>query len=170
MRYLTLLAAICFVSGCASTYEQTPLKTPTQQLQSGKSILIATPKNGFYENKEYPASGRMTALAIHAAFARYANNVAVSSECSNLDCLKNSQSAAVDYFVVPEILHWEDRNTEWSGKKDKLEIKVAVYDAADGTELSNIIISGESKWATFGGDHPQDLLPEPINQYVASLY
>ncbi len=150
--------------------EQTALKSPTQKLQSGKSILIATPRNGFYESKEYTASGRTTALAVHAAFARHSNNITVSAECSNLDCLRGSQSASVDYYVVPEILHWEDRNTEWSGKKDKLEIKVAVYDAADGTELSNIIISGKSKWATFGGDHPQDLLPEPLNKYVESLY
>ncbi|WP_254924651.1 DUF4823 domain-containing protein [Aeromonas sp. A35_P] len=29
---------------------------------------------------------------------------------------------------------------------------------------------GKSKWATFGGDHPQDLLPEPTEKYVNSLY
>jgi Domain of unknown function (DUF4823) len=170
MRYVTLFVAFSIVSGCASTYEETLLTAPTQKLQSGKSILIATPRNGFYESKEYPASGRTTALAIHAAFSRYANNIVVSAECSDLDCLKSSQSASADYYVVPEILHWEDRNTEWSGIKDKLEIKVAVYDATNGTELSNTIISGKSKWMTFGGDHPQDLLPEPLKKYVESLY
>jgi hypothetical protein len=86
-----------------------------------------------------------------------------------MECLKN-QSTSVDYFVVPEILHWEDRNTEWSGKKDTLEIKLSVFDAADGTTLATTIISGKSKWATFGGDHPQDLLPEPVNRYVETLY
>ena len=170
MKYLTLFVVFCIASGCASTYEQTPLKAPTQQLQSGKSIVIATPKNGFYESIDYPASGRTTALAVHSAFARYASNVEVSTECSDLDCLIVNQSTTVGYFVVPEILHWEDRNTEWSGIKDKLEIKLAVYDARDGTELSNTIISGKSKWVTFGGDHPQDLLPEPLNKYVESLY
>jgi len=170
MRYLTLIIAISLASGCASTYEQTSLTAPTEKLQSGKSILIATPSNGFYEAKEYSGSGDTTARAVRSAFARYSNNVAVSPECSNLECLKSSQSTPVDYYVVPEILHWEDRNTEWSGIKDKLEVKVAVYDAKDGTELSTTIISGKSKWATFGGDHPQDLLPEPINKYVESLY
>ncbi len=170
MRYVTLLVAFSIVSGCASTYEETLLTAPTQKLQSGKSILIATPSNGFYESKEYSASGRMTAHAVRSAFAHYTNNITVSTECKHLDCLKNSQSVSVDYYVVPEILHWEDRNTEWSGIKDKIEIKLAVYDATAGTELSTTIISGKSKWATFGGDHPQDLLPEPLNKYVASLY
>ena len=71
---------------------------------------------------------------------------------------------------MPEILHWEDRNTEWSGIKDKIEIKLVVYDAATGNELASTIIAGKIKWATFGGDHPQDLLPEPLKRYVESLY
>jgi len=79
-------------------------------------------------------------------------------------------AAAVDYFVVPEILHWEDRNTEWSGKKDVIEIKITVVDAASGSALASSVISGKSKWATFGGDHPQDLLPKPLQAYVDSLY
>lgn len=170
MRYLTLLIAISFASACTSTYVQDDLRAPTERLQSGRSILIATPSNGFFASKEYPASGRTTALAVQSAFARYSNNIAVSAECRDLDCLKSSQSTPVDYYVVPEILHWEDRATEWSGIKDKLEIKVAVYDATDGTELSATTISGKSKWATFGGDHPQDLLPEPLGRYVDSLY
>jgi Domain of unknown function (DUF4823) len=36
--------------------------------------------------------------------------------------------------------------------------------------VASTLISGQSKWATFGGDHPQDLLPEPLNSYVESLY
>lgn len=170
MRYLTLLVTIFFASGCASTYVQDDLKTPVEKLQSGESILIATPSNGSFETKVYTTSGHTTALAVQSAFARYSNDITVSAECNNLDCLKSSQATPVGYYVVPEILHWEDRNTEWSGKKDRLEIKLAVYDATDGTELSVTVISGKSKWATFGGDHPQDLLPEPLGRYVESLY
>jgi hypothetical protein len=170
MRYLTILVACSIASGCASTYEETLLTAPTQQLQTGKSILVATPANGFYGEKEYSGSGQMTAQAIRVAFARYTNDISVSEQCNNLQCLMDNESAFVGYYVVPEILHWEARNTEWSGKKDKLEIKLGIYDAPDGTELSSTIISGKSKWATFGGDHPQDLLPEPLNKYVESLY
>lgn len=68
------------------------------------------------------------------------------------------------------ILHWEDRATEWSGKKDKIEIKLSIYGAEGNQEIAGTIIGGKSKWATFGGDHPQDLLPEPIQAYVDTLY
>ena len=161
---------ISFASGCASTYQETALKPPTEKLQSGASLLIATPANGVYETKEYAGSGDSTARAVRAAFARYSNDVNVSAECRDLECLQNSQPTGVDYYVVPEILHWEDRNTEWSGIPDRIEIKMAVYSAKDGAELATSVVTGKSKWATFGGDHPQDLLPEPINAYVESLF
>jgi Domain of unknown function (DUF4823) len=170
MRYLPLLIALCFASGCVSTYKQEIMTPQSAKLQSGKSILIATPSNGSYESKEYADSGKSTALAIRSAFARHSNSITVSAECKDLNCLKSNRAVLFDYYVVPEILHWEDRNTEWSGIKDKLEIKVTVYGGNDDRVLSNIIISGKSKWMTFGGDHPQDLLPEPLGKYVESLY
>jgi hypothetical protein len=169
MRYLTSLLAISLICGCASTYEQVDVTAPSAKLVQGKSIMIATPSDGSYETNVYSRSGSMTAAAVNAAFARYSDKISVSTECQDIECLRNLPTS-VDYFVVPEILHWEDRNTEWSGKKDKLEIKLSVFNAADGTALATTVISGKSKWATFGGDHPQDLLPEPLNKYVESLY
>ncbi len=78
--------------------------------------------------------------------------------------------SSFDHYIIPEILHWEDRATEWSGKPDKIEIKVTIHEGQDSKELTSAIISGKSKWATFGGYHPQDLLPEPLNKYIESLF
>ena len=165
--YLILLATL--MVGCASTYEQVHVTAPAVKLELGKSILIASPANGSYETINYMESGRMTADAVNRAFAKYSDNISIIDECQDLECLQ-SKAAAVDYFVVPEILHWEDRNTEWSGKKDVIEIKISVVDATSGSVLASGVISGKSKWASFGGDHPQDLLPEPLQAYVDSLY
>lgn len=59
--------------------------------------------------------------------------------------------SSFDHYIIPEILHWEDRATEWSGKPDKIEIKVTIHEGQDSKELTSAIISGKSKWATFGG-------------------
>lgn len=165
---LMLLATMLF--GCASVHEQNVLIRPTAKLIKGKSIVIATPTNGFYESTEYPASGKTTAFAIRSAFAKFSNTITVVPECKDLVCLKGIQKTGFDYYIIPEILHWEDRATEWSGKRDKIEIKVLIYEGQSWKELASAIISGTSKWATFGGDHPQDLLPEPLNKYAESLY
>ena len=170
MTKILLLTIAALLTGCASTYKQEVVSAPSAKLERGKAILIATPKNGFYETKEYPASGRQTAAVTQAAFARYSSQVTVSSSCSDLPCLQAEGKPNYSYFVVPQILQWEDRNTEWSGLPDRIEIKFVVIGAQGSGEIASTIISGKSKWATFGGDHPQDLLPEPIKQFVDGLY
>lgn len=84
--------------------------------------------------------------------------------------MQSSKATNFEYYVIPEILHWEDRATEWSGIPDKIQVKISIYEGKTWKEVASTIISGKSKWATFGGDHPQDLLPEPLNKYVESLY
>jgi hypothetical protein len=170
MAKRVLLALVFVVSGCTSTYTKTTVSEPTVVLQRGKNVAIAVPENGFYETKQYAESGHSTALAVQAAFAKFAGRTSIVSECKTLPCLEEKMGTESDYLVVPEILHWEDRATEWSGKKDKLEIKLSVYDAKTGKELASAVLAGKSKWGTFGGDHPQDLLPEPIDGYVATLF
>jgi hypothetical protein len=77
------------------------------------------------------------------------------------DCADSHQST---------ILHWEDRATEWSGIPDKVEIRIDVIESARGDTIDSAIVKRKSGLATFGGDHPQDLLPKPVEDYVASLY
>jgi hypothetical protein len=169
---MRIILAILFItlSGCTATYKQNILSAPTTKAVKGKTVIIATPHNGAYNGKEYISSGKMTALATKAAFAKFTNIIKISSNCSELACLQKLQSTEYDYYVVPEILHWEDRATEWSGIPDKVEIKISIYEGRESEELSSTIISGKSKWATFGGDHPQDLIEKPLNEYVQSLY
>lgn len=169
LKYLLILLALLF-TGCASKYEQKEVKSLHSKLDTNKKVVISTPKNGMYGNIIYPNSGKMTANIVKAAFARNVSDVKVVNGCSNLSCLSSSDKKNYDYYVKPTILQWEDRATEWSGKSDIVEIKLEVYDLKTLKRLSAISYSGKSKWATLGGDHPQDLLNEPTSKYVNGLY
>lgn len=164
-----VLAAFAF-TGCASTYEQQALQTSESKLDKSKAVLISTPPDGTYGHIEYPNSGKTTANAIKAAFNPYADKVDITSECHGKECLQSIDSSVYGYYVQPYILQWEERNTEWSGKSDRVEVQVNVYDAASGDELISSTYSGKSKWMTLGGDHVPDLLPEPTKAFVDGLY
>ncbi len=84
--------------------------------------------------------------------------------------LASARKVGAKYLAVPTILEWEDRATEWSGIPDKASIKLSIIDLETNSTLDSVIIKGKSGIATFGGDHPQDLLPKPTYEYVASLY
>jgi uncharacterized protein DUF4823 len=170
MRTLLRFLIVVFLAGCSATYSRQIVKQPTAKLERDKGVFISTPKDGWYGKIQYKNSGKMTAAAIKTAFSRYSSNVYVTEECFRSECLKIIPASKFAYYVEPEILHWEDRATEWSGIPDKITIKISVHDVALGSGIASSVIDGESKWATFGGDHPQDLLPEPVSQYVDSLY
>lgn len=164
VRLLFAIAVLVVLSGCTS-YQQQDLAEPTAKLERGGTVAISTPADGRYGNTIYPASGLTVANAIKAAFAYHSHSTAVV-DCQAIACL---EEVAADYLVVPEILHWEDRATEWSGRPDRIKVKIAVFDAA-GQELASSIISGRSRRVTFGRDHPQNLLPEPVGKFVNALY
>ena len=164
---LVLGTLIVFV-GCTATYQSHPTLRSPAKLAAGKRVLIATPANGSYEGRSYASSGLLTAGALRAAFRRAGAPAEISPECGELGCLETAAGEA-DYLVVPAILRWEDRATEWPGQSDRIEIAVRVF-ARDGTEIASTTVTGKSKWATLGGDHPEDLLAEPLGSFVASLY
>ena len=167
---LIITAALLVLSGCSSSYKHSELQSPEVKLDRTVGVLISTPENGWYDQTEYIESGVMTANAVKNSFSKNSQKVTITSKCEGMDCLNTIDINAYGYYVQPIILHWEDRATEWSGKADKLEIQIITFDSKTKKEIGNTTFSGKSKWATFGGDHPQDLLDEPINKYVESLY
>lgn len=169
LKYL-LLTVFLSITGCTASYQQSHVKEVVDKLDPDRGVYIFTPEDGSYMDREYRSSGKMTANAIRSAFIKHASRVVITYLCSNVECAVGIDPSEFGYFIEPSILHWEDRATEWSGKSDKLEIQLAIYDIATGDELASASLTGKSKWVTFGGDHPQDLLQEPIDRYVDSLY
>lgn len=168
-NYVIALVSLLAV-GCSSTYQQSNVQTMTSKLDPSQGVLISQPQDGSYETTQYQNSGQMTAQAIYAAFSKKANRVEITTNCHGDPCLNNIQPTQLRYYVKPVMLHWEERATEWSGKPDVIEIQLVVYDTLSRKSIANSSFKGKSKWATFGGDHPQDLLPEPTEKYVNSLY
>lgn len=176
MRYLLGLIGraaglliVIAMTGCAATYQRSDLAATPVKLDRSQSVLIAMPADGSYDGQTYAGSGQSTSLAVRSAFSKFAKSTSVAPQCHDLACLTHQAQAQAGYYVVPEILHWEERATEWSGKPDRIEIQISIYDDRSN-EVAATVVSGKSKWATFGGDHPQDLLPEPVGDYIRSLY
>ena len=73
-------------------------------------------------------------------------------------------------MMYPTILHWEDRATEWNFLSDEIKIKIELIDVINGQVDETVFIVGESGIATLGGDHPQDLLGDPLEDYISKLF
>lgn len=171
MRVFAALGLMSVLAGCADSHDWTPQQNGSARIATSDRVLVSTPADGEYGNHVYRSSGRNTAKIIYDAVSTKSRYVRIGGVAENFeDAVRQAQRADQDVLIFPTILHWEDRATEWSMNPDKVEIKVDVVNIRTGDVISSGVIKGSSGLATFGGDHPQDLLPEPVAEFVSSLF
>jgi len=167
---LTMAFAV-LATGCQTTSVSRLSPPPTKKMERNAKVYIAVPRDGSYEEHQYEGSGEHVADALDDAFAAYTSNAVIGKQLnSTADAIAAAESKGSQYAVVSRIEHWEDRATEWSGIPDRIEVVVEVVAVPDGTQIEKAQITGRSSEFTFGGDHPQDLLKEPITMFVGSLF
>lgn len=162
-----------FITSCSdtTTFKRLDGASAPPLFETGGKALVSLPQDGNYGDTNYVGSGKMTVAATQTAFAPYFGEVeALNTSRLMEEEVEMARSGGYRFLIRPVILHWEDRATAWSGKSDKLTVKITLYDPATGKAVDSVLIEGKSKWATFGGDHPQDMLKRPLTQYAASLF
>lgn len=171
MKWLFAICITLVLSGCADSHQLIRNDLTTAKLTATETIFIAVPEDGVYGADTYRGSGKNTAQILLSAFAKYTRTATVGRSIQNFDeALVSAKQAGKNYLVYPNILHWEDRATEWSAIPDRVEVKIEVVNTVSGNTIASGIVKAKSGLATFGGDHPQDLLPQPIEEFVSSLY
>ena len=173
MRLTSIFLITLGLFGCVNKHElvRPDNSVAKVKLERQATAYIAVPQDGKYGQTIYHGSGETTTQVIQAAFAKHLRQVVKGTEHQTLEsAMSMAQQNGSTYLIYPTILHWEDRATEWSGKADKVSVKISVIKVGSGVEVDAVVINGKSKWATFGGDHPQDLLPPPIEEYAAALF
>lgn len=171
MRQAVILMAAILLVGCAGY--QMHVETPGQPtpLTRNAHACIAVPADGHYETQTYKGSGESTAESVNRAFAPYLDTTMLTTPAEAQEAaLADSQKQGCVYLLYSQILHWEDRATEWSGKPDRAALKLMVLSVPDGKVLDDMIFHAKSSLWTFGGDHPQDLLYKPLKQYASELF
>jgi len=168
---LWVTVAACVLAGCADTHVVHRVVETQQKLSAAASAYVSVPADGRYGKTIYEGSGRMTSTIVAGAFMRHLARVESADRLqSPEEAIAAARRAGATYLVTPDIVHWEDRATEWSAKPDRAEVRIRVVDTASERVIASGIVSGRSGLATLGGDHPQDLLPQPTAEYVASLF
>lgn len=163
-----MLPLLLLAFGC-STANRTRLTGDGTRLERGAAIAIATPADATYGEKQYPGSGLKTATSFQAAFADFTPNASVAYDCRDVDCLK-TKAAEARYLVVPRIVHWEDRATQWSGTPDRIEVHVSVYERSSGRELNAAMLSSKASSFAFTDQAPERLLAKLVKPFVRSLF
>ncbi len=171
-KIITMLALTLFVlTGCyTAEYKVDSYNAPSVGLSNVRTAYVAIPEDGRYGDHVYPGSGNQTAISILAAVSQHGPGVMGKSHQTHNADLTDSKKAGAAYLFEPLILHWEHRATEWSGKPNRITIRIKVYETGTDKVISDSVLEAHSSWWTLGGDHPEDLLPNTIGPFVDRVY
>lgn len=171
MRYIILILFSILVTSCADSTQILRTSTKIIHLKPTSTAYISIPKDGRYGNNNYYGSGATASQILLLSFSKHLTQVETGNEYQSYkEALNYAKENKFEYLIFPLILEWEDRATEWSGIPDKVSIKISIINIATSKTLDSVIINGTSGLSTFGGDHPQDLLKKPIDDYVSKLF
>jgi len=118
----------------------------------------------------YPGSGNDTALAVLAEVSKHGRGILGTAHQNHDTNIAKARDAGAVYLFEPTILHWEHRRTEWSGKPNRITLRMELYDTATGKLITDAVLESNSTWWTLGGDLPQDLLAKTIAPFVERVY
>jgi uncharacterized protein DUF4823 len=165
-----LILCIGILAGCANSYEANAIKSPAVKIPAESKFYVTQPKDGVYGNTNYAGSGNMTSSSVSTELSKKGSEVVASEGVETLDVAReNASSVGADYLFFTKILHWEDRATEWSLLSDKITMNYVIYDASTGQKVASTTASATSGIATLGGDHPQDLVPKTVQDFLKAV-
>lgn len=173
MRIINTLLVLLTIStiSCVSTYHHSISQgSTTSSLVRNTNILLAVPDDAYFGTRTYTNSGKMTTTAVKNALSHYTYSITVDQTVKDFGDIPNTAFSKYDYVVMPTIVKWIDYATEWSFKRDVLEIKIIIIDCSTRSIYQSAVIKGRTKFVSFGGDHPQDLLDPSIEDYFQSVF
>lgn len=167
-----LMAGFAVLTACKSTYSEKDLSTtPPPILKSNTRIYVAIPFDATFKKEVVQNSGKQTAQAFQVALMRYTRSVYMSKFPESLgEALEIARTGHMEYVLYPTIVRWEDRATEFSGRRDRLAVKADLIDLTTSQVVFSREIEATGKWMTDGGDSPNDLLLQPAEQYANALF
>ena len=86
------------------------------------------------------------------------------------DLLAAARKAGAGYLVIPNITHWEQRATEWSGIPSRVSMSLTAIDVQTGAEVRSALLESRSAVMTFVRPNPDNLAQEMIDQQVSAFY
>jgi len=166
----SLISLLILTSCVAGTNSEIhAIKKLKQPLSKLDRIGVQIPKDGRYEHTIYEGSGIKTATAFEHEFRKH--NVEVELlNCLTNHCAQIASDKGLSYILILEILHWEERQTTWSGRTDRLTIQATVINVPMKDRLTSSYLQGVGTRNTLGGEHVQDLLLRLASEYISSLY
>lgn len=175
-KFVSALLLAIGLAGCSAL----PVVT-VQPVASGSSfavehsavICVLVPPDASFEGESYSGSGSEVAEKIRNALKNIGRpSRLVSQVQANALTICGEKEATL--VLQPTILHYEDRVTGWSGKPDRVELKLSLYKFDQPDQKRSIFYEAKSStmhsaFFEWGNARPSALLTEDFEHSVRKL-
>jgi hypothetical protein len=131
------------------------------------SYGIYVPEDMEYEHVLYKGSGRIVAERIIEYLSKKTSSVVEIDEIEG--AFESCNESGVKYLIVPFITQWTDRDLNFSGYRDEVEIKLDIYDTGSARKVNFVVFRSISPWWAFAGKKTEDMLGEDFEKAVLKL-
>jgi len=158
MRKFGLVGAL-LIAGCASRVI-VPSPAPAGAVASTPrdGIRVMESRDGVFGGATYAGSGQRVAGRVVQALQRQYVDVEILATTREPDALQEARAAHAKYLIVPNILHWEDRNTAWSMNPDRLRVQLTLHEVVSDRVVNSVAFEAKSRKFFIGGDPPPDVM------------
>ena len=158
-----LIVSVC-VLGCAGHQIDTKAKQPLR-LDLSKPIYVA------WADGEYQEENKEVQIQFKEALLPYAEQVFAGTRPLPLNsAFKLAQNLKEGYVIYPQITFWQDNNTPWTTKRDRVNVEIVLVDANSMQVIAKTTLQGKSSSFVFKNDTPAAILPQLAEAYVNNLY
>jgi len=140
-------------------------------LRPGDTIVVAIAEDGQYGTRVYDGTGHEVSSLVLKSISRFSGRAGMAPEAMSLEgAMEYAKAEEATVLIAPQWAHYEDRNTPWSWRRDHISLDISIYHVADGEKVNTTDITANNSSFTFINHRPIELLPKPLDRYVASLF
>ncbi len=169
LLFSTLIVISMF--GCVSSPNGTIYGVSGEQIVPPNMVLcLAIPNDASFEGYTYINSGQRVANKVNSSLSDYYSIIPLGY---NENIVSQCREIESEFMIYPEIVHYEDRATGWSGRPDIIEVKTTLTNLKTlekssfiYSAKSNMVASGLFEW---GNAAPCSLLGQKYKSQVLSL-
>lgn len=177
MKELKFAFFVAFVlSGCVAIPVATVQPTASSAkvpVKSDSVMCVIAPPDASFEGAVYSGSGREIAEKIQIALQKAGRQSRLVSQTQHDSILPCKEKGAT-HVVETAVLRYEDRATGWSGKPDRIELRISLYDFEQPHQRSTITYQAQSSmlasaFLEWGNAKPTALLGQDFEESINKL-
>ena len=170
MKRIIVAVLLCSCVTACARMNIMPISETAKKLDRSGNVVVVTAADGRFGSTIYTGTGDEFTSLVMVEFAKFAAGYEILPHMELINASSTAKSKSIQYVVVPEILHYEDRNTPWSGRLDQITVKITVYLVDDGSMVQSSMITANNQWATFVDNRPMVLINKPLPELVKNFY